>query len=119
MVSGKWFGPFRFRSIYNLRFTIYRPHTTQSDILGKNMRYWILLGLAAVLLAAIGCTSSVHTAIRDGEHGPATADTGPLHQGTTGGDAAGTLNLDVNHQGEEPKEAEGGRRRGGGGGDGA
>jgi len=84
------------------------------------MRSWLLLVLAAIILCALGCTSDVHPAIRDGQAEAPTTDTGVIAQGTTGGDAAGTLNLDANHQGEEAEGSQGGRGRGRrGGGDGA
>jgi hypothetical protein len=60
------------------------------------MRNWMLLVLAGVVLVAVGCTSDVHNAVRDGHNGGPTTDTGVLPQGTstTGGDAAGSLNLE-------------------------
>src|SRR5262249_13655127 len=73
------------------------------------MRSWLLLVLAAILVGTLGCTSDVHPAIRDGQAQAPTADSGAIAQGTTGGDAAGTLNLDANHQGEESEGREGGR----------
>ncbi len=56
------------------------------------MRKWTLLALMVLMAIAVGCTSSVHPAID--EKGP-TADTGvlPKNTSTTGGDAAGSLNL--------------------------
>ena len=80
------------------------------------MRFWMALAVAAVIIGAMGCTSDVHSAVRTGEAAQPTSDSGPLANGTTGGDAAGTLNLDANHQGEQPEggqETFGGRRRGG------
>ena len=68
------------------------------------------------MIGAMGCTSDVHSAVRTGEASQPTADSGPLATTTTGGDAAGTLNLDANHQGEQAEENGGGRRRGGRGG---
>jgi len=73
------------------------------------MRNWMLLGLAAILLGVVGCTSAVHPSIRDdATDNVPTADSGVLPKTDNGkkpevygGDAAGTLNLDANAQAEK------------------
>jgi len=95
------------------------PRKAGEEFLGtvslQSMRIWMVLAVAVAVIGAVGCTSDVHAAIRDGEAGHPTADSGPLASSTTGGDAAGTLNLDANHQGEQASNESGGRNRRGGG----
>jgi len=74
------------------------------------MRKWLALGLLAVGIGVLGCTGDVRPAIREGEAERPVADTGYIANGTTGGDAAGTLNLDHDQRTTEPNA--GGPRRG-------
>ena len=75
------------------------------------MRKWLVLGLAAVVLGGVGCTSSVHSAVRDeSTNNVPTTDTGVLPKNPPpayGGDAAGTLNLDANAQAQQHSKAAG------------
>ena len=73
------------------------------------MRKWLALGMFAIGLGVAGCTGDVHSAVREGENPKPVADTGYIAKDTTGGDAAGTLNLDHDQQTTEPG---GGPRRG-------
>lgn len=56
----------------------------------RKSAFWFVL---IALFVAAGCTSNVHPAVREKDTNQPTADTGVIAQGTTGGDAAGTLNL--------------------------
>jgi hypothetical protein len=69
-----------------------------------SVRFLVLLALFLPVL--IGCASNAGRAV--GEHGP-TADTGPVPtESTTGGDAAGTLNLPTDARGSHGEAAGGG-----------
>jgi len=86
-----------------------------SDILRAMRKVLVLAGLS-VLVAAVGCTGDVRPAIRQGEAAAPVADTGFIASSTTGGDAAGTLNLDANQQTAAEQGAPRRGRRGGRGG---
>lgn len=53
--------------------------------------------LLAVLLGAVACNSDANKAFDD--HGRPSADTGPVAQETTGGDAAGSYNWNKMREG--------------------